>query len=145
MMFISNWFSQTRALRTRKERGLHPVDELSRFRMLACALFCGICVSLTYTYELFATRFRQQFQLSAGDLSTVNTVGLVFNYLLFPYSFIFEALGPFVNFMICLACGVIGTVCLALTLSGAIPGNTATLTVFYAFLNIASGLIDTSY
>jgi hypothetical protein len=145
MLTISDWFSQTRAVRTREERGLHPVNELSRFTILVCGLFCGICVSLTYAYDLFTTQFRDQFQLSAGDLSTVSTVGLVFCYLLLPYSLLFEPLGPFVNFMICMVTGVVGTVCLALTFSGTIPGNTATITVFYAFLNTASGLIDTTY
>ncbi|KAL7698450.1 hypothetical protein N2W54_000338 [Lotmaria passim] len=144
-MLASDWFSQTRALRARKERGLHPVNEMNRFAILVCGLFCGICVSLTYAYDLFTTQFRDQFQLSAGDLSTVSTVGLVFCYFLIPYSFIFENLGPFVNFVICLVTSVVGTVCLALTFAGKIPGNTATITVFYAFLNTASGLIDTTY
>ncbi|KPA78370.1 hypothetical protein ABB37_06490 [Leptomonas pyrrhocoris] len=145
MMLVSDWFSQTRAVRARKERGLHPVSEVNRFAILVCGLFCGICVSLTYAYDLFTTQFRDQFQLSAGDLSTVSTVGLVFCYFLLPYSLIFETMGPFLNFVICLVTGVIGTVCLALTFTGKIPGNTATITVFYAFLNTASGLIDTTY
>ncbi|KAK7196738.1 hypothetical protein NESM_000613600 [Novymonas esmeraldas] len=144
-MRVSDWFSQTRYLRARRERGLHPVNEMNRFAIVVCTLFCGMCVSLTYAYDLFTTQFRDQFQMSAGDLSTVSTVGLVFCYLLLPYSAIFETCGPFVNFLICCASGVIGTVCLALTFSGAIPGNVATITVFYAFLNTASGLIDTTY
>ncbi|KAG5505818.1 hypothetical protein JKF63_05154 [Porcisia hertigi] len=145
MAGLSDWFSQTQYLRARREQGLHPVNEMNRFWILVCGLFCGICVSLTFAYDLFTTQFRDQFQMSAGDLSTVSTVGLVFCYFLLPFSVIFETCGPFLNFMICLVTGVIGTVCLALTFSGTIPGNVATVTIFYAFLNISSGLIDTTY
>lgn len=144
-MQVSNWFSQLQYLHARREKGLHPVSEMNRFAILVCGLFCGICVSLPYTYDLYTTQLRDQFELSAGDLSTVSTVGLVFFFSMLPFSVIFEMLGPFTNFVICLAMGVIGTVGLAQTFSGAIPGNVATISMFYAFLNLASGLIDTTY
>ncbi|TPP49407.1 putative integral membrane protein [Leishmania donovani] len=144
-MQLSDWFSQVQYLHARREKGLHPVNEMNRFTILVCGLFCGICVSLPYTFDLYTTQLRDQFELSAGDLSTVSTVGLVFFFFLLPFSVIFEMFGPFANFMICLATGVIGTVGLAQTFSGAIPGNVTTISMFYAFLNLASGLIDTTY
>ncbi|CAG9573609.1 hypothetical protein LMJF_21_1570 [Leishmania major strain Friedlin] len=145
MTQLSGWFSQVQYLHTRRERGLHPVNEMNRFAILVCGLLCGICVSLPYTFDLYTTRLRDQFELSAGDLSTVSTVGLVFFYFLLPFSVIFEIFGPFANFVICLTTGVIGTVGLAQTFSGAIPGNVTTISIFYAFLNLASGLMDTTY
>ncbi|KPA78372.1 hypothetical protein ABB37_06491 [Leptomonas pyrrhocoris] len=138
-------FSQTRQLEERKRRGLHPVCELSRFHLLVCCYFCSVCVSLTYAFDLFTTQFRSQFNLSSSDLTTISTVGLVFCYFTIPYSFIFENLGPFLTFWMCAIAATIGGVGLVAVFNGHIAGNTATITVFYAFLNAASGLIDTSY
>ncbi|KPI84791.1 hypothetical protein ABL78_6174 [Leptomonas seymouri] len=138
-------FSQTRQLEERKRRGLHPVSELGRFHLLVCCFFCSVCVSLTYTYDLFTTEIRSQFHLSSSDLTIISTVGLVFCYFTIPYSFIFENFGPFITFWLCVIAATIGGVGLAGVFRGQIPGNTVTLTVFYSFLNAASGLIDTSY
>ena len=138
-------FSQTRLLEERKRDNKHPVCELSRFHLLVCCFFCSVCVSLTYAYDLFTTQFRNQFNLSSSDLTIISTVGLVFCYFTIPYSFIFENFGPFITFWLCAIAATIGGAGLAGVFRGQIPGNTATITVFYAFLNAASGLLDTSY
>ncbi|KAK7196739.1 hypothetical protein NESM_000613700 [Novymonas esmeraldas] len=138
-------FSQTRILAERKEKGVHPVSELSRFHLLVCCFFCSVCVSLTYAFDLFTTQFRSQFGLSSGDLTIISTVGLVFCYFTIPYSFIFETCGPFLTFWLCAIAATVGGAGLAGVFLGQVPGNVATITVFYAFLNTASGLLDTSY
>ncbi|CAD2221089.1 hypothetical protein AGDE_07954 [Angomonas deanei] len=139
------WFSQLDTLRKRKEQGLHPINEVSRSLIFIAGFFCSICVSLTYAFDLFSTQFREQFNLSVGDLSTISTVGLVFCYLVIPYSIIFERFGPFINFLICGATGFIGALCLGLVFQRKVNGNVAVLSVLYAFLNTASGLFDVTY
>ncbi|KAG5505819.1 hypothetical protein JKF63_05155 [Porcisia hertigi] len=139
------FFSQTRDLEQRKAQGLHPVSELGRFHLLVCCFFCSVCVSLTYAFDLFTTQFRNQFSLTSGDLTIISTVGLVFCYFTIPYTCIFETCGPFLTFWICAIAAAIGGCGLGGVFRGQIPGNTATITVFYAFLNAASGLLDTSY
>ncbi|KAG5479893.1 hypothetical protein LSCM4_05901 [Leishmania orientalis] len=138
-------FSQTRDVTQRKERGLHPVSELRRFHLLVCCFFCSVCVSLTYAFDLFTTQFRRQFNLTSSDLTIISTVGLVFCYFTIPYTFIFESCGPFSLFWLCGILAAIGGFGLTGVFRGQIPGNTATIAVFYAFLNAASGLLDTSY
>ncbi|KAG5502519.1 hypothetical protein JIQ42_05400 [Leishmania sp. Namibia] len=129
----------------RKKRGLHPVSELRRFHLLVCCFFCSVCVSLTYAFDLFTTQFRRQFNLTSSDLTIISTVGLVFCYFTIPYTFIFESCGPFSLFWLCGISAAIGGFGLTGIFRGQIPGNTATIAVFYAFLNSASGLLDTSY
>ncbi|GET88429.1 hypothetical protein, unknown function [Leishmania tarentolae] len=138
-------FSQTRDIQQRRQKGLHPISELSRFHLLVCCFFCSVCVSLTYAFDLFTTEFRRQFKLTSSDLTIISTVGLVCCYFTIPYTFIFQEFGPFSIFWLCAVVTAIGGVGLAGIFSGHITGNTATITVFYAFLNMASGLIDTSY
>ncbi|KAG5479504.1 hypothetical protein LSCM1_04770 [Leishmania martiniquensis] len=138
-------FSQTRDAIQRKERGLHPVSELSRFHLLVCCFFCSVCVSLTYAFDLFTTQFRSQFKLTSSDLTVISTVGLVFCYFTIPYTFVFESCGPFSLFWLCAISAAIGGIGLTGVFRGQIPGNTATITIFYAFLNAASGLLDTCY
>ncbi|CBZ34005.1 hypothetical protein, unknown function [Leishmania donovani] len=138
-------FSQTRELQQRKEKGLHPVSELRRFHLFVCCFFCSVCASLTYAFDLFTTQFRSQFKLTLSDLTIISTVGLVFCYFTIPYTFIFQPFGPFSIFWICATATAIGGIGLAGVFRGQITGNTATITVFYAFLNTASGLIDMCY
>ncbi|CBZ26934.1 hypothetical protein, unknown function [Leishmania mexicana MHOM/GT/2001/U1103] len=141
----SHIFSQTREVQQRKEKGLHPVSELRRLHLFVCCFFCSMCASLTYAFDLFTTEFRTQFKLTSSDLTIVSTVGLVFCYFTIPYTFIFQPFGPFSIFWLCTAATAIGGVGLAGVFRGHITGNTITITIFYAFLNTASGLIDMSY
>lgn len=144
MTFVSDFYSQTHDLRKRKQAGLHPVDEMSRFRKLVCALFCGVCVSLVYAFDLFTTKFSDVFGLSAGDLSTISTVGVVFCYSTFPFGFLFDYMGPTPLFACALVLGLLGCLCLGLVFDGVIVGNTATISVFYAMMNLCSGLLDSA-
>lgn len=145
MNAISHHFSQNRRVRERKEKGLHPVNEVGRFSILVCCCFCSVCVSIIYAYDLFATAFQELYGLSGGDLSTISTVGMVFCYFTLPYSFLYELCGPFLLFILCCVSGGLGALLLGLTIQGMIPGNTVTLSVFYALVSMSSGLIDTAY
>ncbi|KAH9599136.1 Major facilitator superfamily, partial [Trypanosoma melophagium] len=139
------WESQTREVERRKAAGLPPVDEMKRFRILVCCMFCSICTSIVYAFDLFTTEFSDRFHLSAGDQSTISTVGLVFCYFTLPYGFLYDYAGPFPLFMICILTGGLGSLLLGLTFDGLIPGNVVNISVFYALVNTCSGLIDVAY
>ncbi|KEG12900.1 hypothetical protein DQ04_01341020 [Trypanosoma grayi] len=140
-----NIFSQTAAVERRKALGLPPVDEMQRFRLLVCCMFCSICTSLVYAFDLFTTDFANRFHLSVGDQSTISTVGLVFCYFTLPYGFLYDYAGPFPLIVVCFFTGGLGALLLALTFDGVIEGNVLNLSIFYALLNTCSGLIDVAY
>ncbi|ORC85177.1 uncharacterized protein TM35_000371500 [Trypanosoma theileri] len=139
------WESQTAMVQRRKAAGLPPVDEMKRFRILVCCMFCSICTSTVYAFDLFTTDFSDRFHLSAGDQSTISTVGLVFCYFTLPFGFLYDYAGPFPLFIICIFTGGFGALFLGLTFDGVIPGNVVNISVFYALLNTCSGLIDIAY
>ncbi|RNE97077.1 uncharacterized protein Tco025E_09550, partial [Trypanosoma conorhini] len=139
------WQSQTRAVERLKAAGLPAVDEMRRFRLLVCCLFCSICTSLVYAFDLFTTQFVERFHLSVGDQSTISTVGLVFCYFTLPYGFLYDYAGPFPLILICVVTGGLGSLLLGLTFDGFIPGNVTNFSVFYAMMNTCAGLIETSY
>ncbi|RNE95939.1 uncharacterized protein Tco025E_10181 [Trypanosoma conorhini] len=68
------WQSQTREVERRKAAGLPAVDEMRRFRMLVCCLFCSICTSLVYAFDLFTTQFVERFHLGVGDQAAISAV-----------------------------------------------------------------------
>ncbi|ORC85179.1 uncharacterized protein TM35_000371520 [Trypanosoma theileri] len=137
-------FSQTRDVEHRKAAGLPPVDEMKRFRILVCCMFCSICTSIIYAFDLFTTDFSDRFHLSAGDQSTISTVGLVFCYFTLPYGFLFDYAGPFPLLVLSALTGGFGALFLGLTFDGEISGNVVNISVFYALLNTCSGLADTA-
>lgn len=139
------FFSETRTIRNRKKQQLHPICELSRLHVLVCCFFCSITVSLTYAFDLFTTPLQDQFGLSGGDLSTVTTIGLVFSYFQLHFAVLYEHCGPFLLFVACMVLGGLGALLMGLAFDGKVKGSTATFTVYYAMLCIASGLVDCAY
>lgn len=139
---LAHTYSQTKYVADRSARGLHVIDEVKRFRTLCCALFCSICVSLVFAFDLFSDEFQTRFTLSDGDLSTISTVGVVFCYFVIPYGILYDYMGPLPLLIIAGVSGFIGCLGLGLVFDGKIKGNTATISVFYAFMNTCSGLFD---
>ncbi|CAJ1036382.1 Nodulin-like/Major Facilitator Superfamily, putative [Leishmania lindenbergi] len=135
-------FSQTKYVAHRAACGLHVIDEVKRFRALVCALFCSICVSLVFAFDLFSDQFQSRFNLSDGDLSTISTVGVVLCYFVIPYGVLYDHIGPLPLFVIAGVTGFIGCLGLGLIFDGKMKGNTATISVFYGFMNTCSGLFD---
>lgn len=50
-------FSQTAYVQHRLKAGKPVIDEMKRFRLLVCTLFCSLCVSLVYAFDLFTNNF----------------------------------------------------------------------------------------
>ncbi|ESL05311.1 hypothetical protein TRSC58_07046 [Trypanosoma rangeli SC58] len=139
------WSSQTRTVERRRAAGLPVVDEMQRFRLLVCCMFCSICTSLIYVFDLFTTQFVARFNLSVGDQSTISTVGLVFCYFTLPYGVLYDYAGPFPLIIICLITGGLGSLLLGLAFDGYVPGTVTNFSVFYALMNTCAGLIDVAY
>ncbi|KAG5490155.1 hypothetical protein JKF63_00274 [Porcisia hertigi] len=139
---LKHTFSQTKYVAHRAACGSHVIDEVKRFRALVCVLFCSICVSLVYAFDLFSDQFQSRFNLSDGDLSTISTVGVVFCYFVIPYGVLYDHIGPLPLLAIACGMGCIGCLGLGLIFDGKIKGNTATISVFYALMNTCSGLFD---
>ncbi|KPA81236.1 hypothetical protein ABB37_03655 [Leptomonas pyrrhocoris] len=142
MLGLAHTFSQTKYVAARSARGLHVIDEVKRFRALSCVLFCSICVSLVFAFDLFSDEFQKRYSLSDGDLSTISTVGVVFCYFVIPYGVLYDYIGPLPLLIIAGVTGFVGCLGLGLIFDGKIAGNTATISVFYAFMNTCSGLFD---
>lgn len=142
MQTLKNFYSETNYIAERRRNGLHSINELQRFRLLTCTIFCSIGVSIIYTFDLFTPIFAARYGLSAGDQATVSTVGVVFHYFALPYAIMYEFIGPTVPFAICLVTGFVGAMLLGLTFDGHIEGNLTTICVFYALMNTASGIFD---
>jgi hypothetical protein len=139
---LAHTYSQSKYVADRAARGLHVIDEVKRFRALSCALFCSICVSLVFAFDLFSDEFQTRYYLSDGDLSTISTVGVVFCYFVIPYGVLYDYMGPLPLLIIAGVTGFVGCLGLGLVFDGKIKGNTATISVFYAFMNTCSGLFD---
>lgn len=139
---LAHTYSQTKYVADRAAKGLHVIDEVKRFRTLSCALFCSICVSLVFAFDLFSDEFQTRYSLSDGDLSTISTVGVVFCYFVIPYGILYDYMGPLPLLIIAGVTGLVGCLGLGLVFDGKIKGNTATISVFYAFMNTCSGLFD---
>ncbi|EPY42287.1 hypothetical protein AGDE_01636 [Angomonas deanei] len=144
MPTIRNIFSQRGYLQERQEAGLHIINELQRFRLLVCCLFCSMGVSMVYTFELFTTEFSNKFGLGAGDQSTISTVGVAFCYFVVPYALIYEKMGPTPLLMFGAVCAFVGLLGLALIFYEKIPGDLVIICVFYAIMNTCAGLFDAS-
>ncbi|RNE94858.1 hypothetical protein TraAM80_10542, partial [Trypanosoma rangeli] len=139
------WRNQTRTVERRRAAGLPVVNEMQRFRLLVCCLFCSICTSLIYAFDLFTTQFVERFNLSVGDQATISTVGLVFCYFTLPYGFLYDYAGPFPLILICFVTGGMGSLLLGLAFDGFIPGTVTNFSIFYALMNTCAGLIDVVY
>lgn len=141
---ITGTMSQTRYVKGRLVKGLHPIDEVQRFRLFVSALLCSICIAMIYVFDLFTKDFRERFSLSAGDLSTVSTVGQCVCWFVLPYGFVYGHFGPTPLIALAVVVGFTGTLCLALIFTGTIPGTLASITVTYTFMCSSAGLLDSA-
>ncbi|CAD2222835.1 hypothetical protein AGDE_06430 [Angomonas deanei] len=142
MNWITDIFSQEKVLKERRASGLHVINELQRFRLLVACIYCAVGTSLVYTFELFTPQFTSQFGLTAGDLSTVSTVSVVFHYFVVPYVVVFQKMGPTLLLVITAVTGLVGTLGMALIFDNKLPHSLVVICVFYAIMNTCVGLFD---
>ncbi|KAG5484134.1 hypothetical protein LSCM1_05989 [Leishmania martiniquensis] len=121
------------------------ISETHRFGLLFLGLFSMICGSFgSYTFNLVSGSLQERYSLSQRDLSTITTTGTVIGYVMLPYSFLYDYLGPFPIAILSSFVFPLGALLFALCFQGVITGNVLTLSVFYSFINVGTSFFDLS-
>jgi hypothetical protein len=119
-----------------------PVSEYKRFAILVLGSFGCIVCSFSYAWNLIASRMQDRYKFSQRDMSTIVTVGLVLQYCVLPYAFLFDWLGPVPITILATIYFPLGTLLLALCFMGKIHGSVAKLSVFNALMASGCSLFD---
>ncbi|KAK7194136.1 Protein Associated with Differentiation [Novymonas esmeraldas] len=118
------------------------VGENKRFAILLLGSFGCIVCSFSYAWNLVAPSMQTRYKLSQRDLSTIVTVGLVVQYCVLPYAFLYDFLGPIPITAIGTVYFPLGTLLLALCFMGKIEGSVVRLSVFNAMMASGCSLFD---
>ncbi|AAZ12664.1 hypothetical protein, conserved [Trypanosoma brucei brucei TREU927] len=119
-----------------------PVSEPRRFATLVLGVFCCMCTSFMYAFNLISGAMQERYDLTQRDLSTITTVGIVVGYFLLPYGFIYDYLGPRPVFVISMTVFCLGTLLLALTFQEVIEGSVVRLSVYNGLMVLGCMLFD---
>ncbi|GET86679.1 major facilitator superfamily, putative [Leishmania tarentolae] len=119
-----------------------PVSEARRYGLLTLATFAMICASTSYAFNLFSGSLRDKYNFDSRQMSTINTVGMVFAYFLLPYGTIYDYLGPLPVYVIGCVLASLGLLLMGLTFQGVIAGSVVRFCVFNALLSLGSQLFD---
>jgi MFS family permease len=121
------------------------ISETRRFALLLLGLFGMICGSFgSYTFNLVSGKFQTRYSLSQRDLSAITTCGTVVGYVMLPYSFIYDYIGPLPIAIMSSIVFPLGALLVALCFQGVIVGNVVKLCVFYSFMNVGTSFFDLS-
>ncbi|ORC88543.1 uncharacterized protein TM35_000161810 [Trypanosoma theileri] len=118
------------------------LSEPKRFSLLVVGAFAAICASTSYSFNLFSGTMQQKYSFSQRDLSSINTVGMVFCYFLLPYGAIYDYFGPRPIFVLACVFFFIGALLMALSFDDKVQGTTVRFCVYNAFLSLGSQLFD---
>ncbi|KAG5483556.1 hypothetical protein CUR178_07878 [Leishmania enriettii] len=119
------------------------ISEQHRFGLLVLGLFSMICGSFgTYTFNLVSGSLQERYSLSQRDLSTITTTGTVVGYVMLPYSFLYDYIGPLPIAALSSFVFPLGALLVALCFEGVIAGNVVKLSVFYSFMNVGTSFFD---
>ncbi|CBZ32330.1 hypothetical protein, conserved in leishmania [Leishmania donovani] len=119
-----------------------PVSEHKRFAILVLGSFGCIVCSFSYAWNLISGTMQQRYDLSQRDLSTIVTVGLVVQFGVLPYAFLYDFLGPIPISVIGTVYFPLGTLLLALCFMGKIEGSVVRLSVFNAMMACGCAMFD---
>ncbi|KAK7196694.1 Protein Associated with Differentiation [Novymonas esmeraldas] len=124
---------------------LQPISETRRFALLVLGLFGMICGSFgSYTFNLVSGSLQTRYSLSQRDLSTITTTGTVVGYVMLPYSFVYDYIGPIPIAALSAVIFPLGSLLIALSFQGIITGTVVKLCVFYSFMNVGTSFFDLS-
>ncbi|KAK7193953.1 Nodulin-like protein [Novymonas esmeraldas] len=118
------------------------LSELMRFVRLSAAAFAMICASTSYSFNLFSGNLQKTYNYDSRQMSTINSVGMVFAYFLMPYGFICDYFGPFPIYCIATTFFSLGALLMGLTFQGVVHGSVVRFCVFNALLSLGSQLFD---
>ncbi|GET86678.1 hypothetical protein, conserved [Leishmania tarentolae] len=119
-----------------------PVNESRRFALLVLGSFGCIVCSFSYAWNLISSTMQTRYALSQRDLSTIVTVGLVMQFGVLPYAFLYDFLGPIPISVIATVYFPLGTLLLALCFMGKIEGSVVRLSVFNAMMACGCAMFD---
>lgn len=126
-------------------RRLSPISETHRFALLVLGLFGMITASFgSYTFNLVSGSLADRYGLSQRDLSTITTTGTVVGYVMLPYSFVYDYIGPLPITVLSVIVFPLGALLVALSFQGVIVGSVVKLCVFYSFMNVGTSFFDLS-
>ncbi|KAK7193950.1 Protein Associated with Differentiation [Novymonas esmeraldas] len=120
------------------------INEYKRFAILALGSFGCIVCSFSYAWNLISPAMQKRYDLSQRDLSSIVTVGLVFQYFVLPYGFTYDYLGPIPVCILGTVLFPLGTLLLALCFMGQITGSVVRLCVFNALMCTGCTMFDLS-
>ena len=118
------------------------LSEFKRFVSLTAACFAMICASTSYAFNLFSGELQHKYNYGSRQMSTINTVGMVFAYFLMPYGFLCDYFGPFPVYVIATTYFSLGALLMGLTFQGVVKGSVVRFCVFNALLSLGSQLFD---
>ncbi|KPA76326.1 putative protein associated with differentiation 4 [Leptomonas pyrrhocoris] len=122
-----------------------PISEAHRFALLLIGVFGMICGSFGgYTFNLVSGSFQERYSLSQRDLSAITTCGSVVGYVMLPYSFVYDYLGPLPIAILSIFIFPLGALLVALCFQGVIVGTVVRLCVFYSFMCLGTSFFDLS-
>ncbi|KAG5510431.1 hypothetical protein GH5_06630 [Leishmania sp. Ghana 2012 LV757] len=119
-----------------------PISEARRYGLLTLAAFSMICASTSYAFNLFSGSLRDKYNYDSRQMSTINTVGMVFAYFLLPYGAVYDYLGPLPVCILACVLAPLGLLLMGLTFQGVIAGSVVRFCVFNALLSLGSQLFD---
>ncbi|CAJ1018612.1 Nodulin-like, putative [Leishmania lindenbergi] len=119
-----------------------PINEYRRFAILVLGSFGCIVCSFSYAWNLISGTMQQRYDLTQRDLSTVVTVGLVVQYCVLPYAFLYDYLGPLPISILSTVYFALGTLLLALCFMDKVEGSVVRLCVFNAMMATGCALFD---
>ncbi|CAM41944.2 hypothetical protein, conserved in leishmania [Leishmania braziliensis MHOM/BR/75/M2904] len=119
-----------------------PINEYRRFATLVLGSFGCIVCSFSYAWNLISGTMQQRYDLTQRDLSTVVTVGLVVQYCVLPYAFLYDYLGPLPISILSTVYFALGTLLLALCFMDKVEGSVVRLCVFNAMMATGCALLD---
>ncbi|KEG13174.1 hypothetical protein DQ04_01171070 [Trypanosoma grayi] len=119
-----------------------PLSEPRRFASLTVGVFSCICCSIIFSFNLFSRDLQRKYNFSQNDVSSINTVGLVFCYVALPYGALYDWLGPRPVYFLAFTLLPVGALCFSLVFADVIPGNVVVLCVFNALMGAGAMMFD---
>ncbi|EPY23647.1 hypothetical protein STCU_07593, partial [Strigomonas culicis] len=123
---------------------MKPISEERRFAIMTLGCFGTICVAIGYAFSLISSPLQERYNLSMRDLTTINTVGLVFKYFTLPYALGYDFFGPVFTAVLGGVFLPLGAALLCLCFRGNITGSVARLSVFEAIFSVGCALYNTT-
>ncbi|KPI84023.1 hypothetical protein ABL78_6921, partial [Leptomonas seymouri] len=123
-------------------RNQKPISESRRFALMTLATFAMICASTSYAFNLFSVSLQSKYNYDSRQMSSINTVGMVFCYFLLPYGLTYDYLGPRPVYALACVLAPLGLLLMGLTFQGLVAGSVVRFCVFNALLSLGSQLFD---